>query len=273
MAWVPPQQRSKSSSTTALDHPLGGRIDLDGVSTATRIIDSVLEEADPIDGAFTLEVSSPGLERALRTPGHFARFVGTTVSVKTHPGTTAERRIEGRLTSADPDVDGAITVDGVEIPYSAIERARTVFVWGPQPKPGSKGGGGLSKSAAKRAAKAAAAANSTAAAVDAVDAPDHDIDDDIDADFDDEDLDGESDIDAELDGDFDDELEFDDELDELDDDELDDDELDDDELDDDGDVYDRSSETDDDRTRGLGDFDAAPDKQTQATARVDHDEE
>ncbi len=144
----------------SLDHPLGGRIDLDGVSTATRIIDAVLEAADPIDGAFTLEVSSPGLERALRTPGHFARFVGTTVSVKTHPGTTAERRVEGRLNSADADASGAINVEGVEIPYSAIERARTVFVWGPQAKPG-KPGSAPSKSAAKRAAKAAAAAGAT----------------------------------------------------------------------------------------------------------------
>lgn len=132
------------------DHPLGGRIDLDGVSSATRIVDAVLEQADPVVGAFTLEVSSPGLERALRTPAHFTRFIGTTVSVKTHPGATAERRIEGRLDAADAGADGVITVDGVEIPYSTIERARTVFVWGPQAKPGS----GPSKSAAKRAAKA-----------------------------------------------------------------------------------------------------------------------
>ena len=133
----------------SLDHPLGGRIDLDGVSTATRIIDAVLEVADPITGAFTLEVSSPGLERALRTPGHFGRFVGTTVSVKTHPGTTAERRIEGILSSADPDTVGSVMVGGVTIPYAAIERARTVFTWGPQAKPGA----GPSKSAAKRASK------------------------------------------------------------------------------------------------------------------------
>jgi ribosome maturation factor RimP len=144
----------------SLDHPLGGRIDLEGVSTATRLIDAVLDEADPIDGAFTLEVSSPGLERALRTPGHFARFVGTTVSVKIHPGLTAERRIEGRLNSADPDTSGAINVSGIEIPYSAIDRARTVFVWGPQAKPGS----GPSKSAAKRAAKATAGQTADTAA-------------------------------------------------------------------------------------------------------------
>jgi ribosome maturation factor RimP len=139
----------------SVDHPLGGRIDLDGVSAATRLIDGVLEAADPIDGAFTLEVSSPGLERALRTPAHFGRFVGTTVSVKTLPGTSSERRVEGRLDAADSDPSGAVTVGGVAIPYASIERARTVFVWGPQAKPGS----GPSKSAAKRAAKAAGSQN------------------------------------------------------------------------------------------------------------------
>lgn len=131
------------------NHPLAGRIDLDGVSAATRLIDEVLETADPIPGAFTLEVSSPGLERPLRTPAHFVRFVGTTVSVKTIAGSTGDRRVEGRLQEADPTVEGGVVVDGTRIPYSAIERARTVFVWGPTPKPGS----GPSKSAAKRAGK------------------------------------------------------------------------------------------------------------------------
>lgn len=120
----------------APDHPLGGRIDLDGVSAATRIVDEMLEAHDPIDGSYTLEVSSPGLERPLRTPAHFRRFVGTRVTVKTVPSADGERRIEGLLADADADTDGAITVDTRRIPYAHVERARTVFVWGPQPKPG-----------------------------------------------------------------------------------------------------------------------------------------
>ncbi len=120
-------------------HPLGGRIDLDGVSAATRIIDAAIEADDPIDSAFELEVSSPGLERPLRTPAHFVRFVGTVVSVKTLVGSDGERRVEGRLDAAEPISSGSITVDGKQISYDSIDRARTVFVWGPQPKPG-KGG-------------------------------------------------------------------------------------------------------------------------------------
>ena len=226
----------------------------------------MLEEADPIDGAFTLEVSSPGLERALRTPGHFSRFVGTTVSVKTHPGTTAERRIEGRLTSADPDEDGAITVDGTEIPYAAIERARTVFIWGPQTRPGSKPGTGPSKSAAKRAAKAAASAASDRGPDDRVtNDDDTDLDTDLDAVFADDDAFEDDDV-------FDGEDEF--EEDESDDDEFDgEDESDDDFASDEDGEHDCSTEIEAAREGDSDDFTAAPDKQTPALAGVDHDEE
>lgn len=116
------------------DHQDGPRIDLDGVGRATLLVDETLEAADPINAAYTLEVSSPGLERPLRIPAHYQRFIGTPVTVKTIPGTSGERRIEGLLQSADLESDGAIVVDGREIPYAAVERTRTVFVWGGQEK-------------------------------------------------------------------------------------------------------------------------------------------
>ncbi len=113
-----------------------GRIDLEGVSSATRLIDTHLDAADPIEQAFTLEVSSPGLERPLRTPSHFARFVGSEISVKTVAATPGERRRTGILTSADAHDEGTITLtdrtgDHV-IAYASIDRARTVFKWGEQ---------------------------------------------------------------------------------------------------------------------------------------------
>ena len=119
------------------DHQDGPRIDLDGVGRATLLVDETLEAADLITGAYTLEVSSPGLERPLRIPAHYQRFIGTPVTVKTVPGTPGERRIEGLLQSADLEAHGGIVVDGREIPFSAIERTRTVFVWGGQEKPKS----------------------------------------------------------------------------------------------------------------------------------------
>lgn len=113
----------------------GARIDLQAVTDATHLVNQVLDRVDPIAEQYTLEVSSPGLERPLRLPSHYRRFVGTEVSVKTRAGTDGERRVQGRLDSADDRADGAIVVGGKTIAYDDIERARTLFSWGPAPRP------------------------------------------------------------------------------------------------------------------------------------------
>jgi ribosome maturation factor RimP len=126
----------------------GGSLDLDAISDVTRAVSRALDEADPINSAYTLEVTSPGLERTLRTPHHFARAVGETVRVKTRPGgpdADTERRVAGVLAAAD---DGGITVrtglddEGAPVErrlaYDEIERARTTFVWGPAAKSGGR---------------------------------------------------------------------------------------------------------------------------------------
>jgi len=121
-----------------IDHPDG--IDIDAIARVTRAVSRALDEHDPIAGTYILEVSSPGLERPLRTPAHFRWAAGREVAVKTVPGHPAGRRFTGTLLSAD--VDG-ITLDTadrpgepIELPYGEIEKARTVFAWGPTPKPG-----------------------------------------------------------------------------------------------------------------------------------------
>ena len=114
----------------AVDRP--GGVDLDTISQAATAVSATLDQADPIPGRYTLEVSSPGLERPLRTPDHFRRYVGTTVTVKTKPHVDGERRVTGRLDDAD---DEGFTVGGRRLRYDQVERARTVFEWGPTPKP------------------------------------------------------------------------------------------------------------------------------------------
>lgn len=118
-----------------VDRP--GGIDLDAVAAATRLVSDAIDEADALEGPTTLEVSSPGLERPLRTPAHFARALGTRINVKTVPASVGERRFEGTLVEADEE---SITVEadsGVRaLGYGEIERARTVFEWGGQPRPG-----------------------------------------------------------------------------------------------------------------------------------------
>ena len=112
-----------------VDRP--GGIDLDAVSQASHLVSELLDRHDVVPGRYTLEVSSPGIERSLRTPDHFRRFVGTPVTVKTRPGAEGERRIDGDLEAADDD---GIVVAGRAISYGDIERARTRFVWPAAPR-------------------------------------------------------------------------------------------------------------------------------------------
>src|SRR3954463_6413458 len=114
----------------SIDRP--GGIDLEAISDIARSVSELLDEHDPVPGKYTLEVSSPGLERPLRTPAQFRRFVGTTINVKTNPDVEGDRRIVGPLGDVD---DEGVPVAGRRLAYGEIERARTVFEWGPTPKP------------------------------------------------------------------------------------------------------------------------------------------
>ncbi|HVM68176.1 MAG TPA: ribosome maturation factor RimP, partial [Acidimicrobiales bacterium] len=121
-----------------VDRP--GGADLDTISAVTRAVSEELDRHDPFPGhRYTLEVSSPGVERPLRTPAHFARAVGETVSVRTLAGGQGERRVQGTLDSVD---DEGIVLTGADLPeggrrlaFDEIERARTVFEWGAPARP------------------------------------------------------------------------------------------------------------------------------------------
>jgi ribosome maturation factor RimP len=115
-----------------------GGVDLDTLGEATRAVSAALDDIDPLPGRYTLSVSSPGLERRLRTPAHFIRAIGEDVTVRVHGGTSDVRRVRGRLEAAD---ETGFTLVGPDLPdgpqrivYDEVERARTIFEWGPQPK-------------------------------------------------------------------------------------------------------------------------------------------
>lgn len=112
-----------------------GGVDIEALAKASEEVSRVLDAEDPIPSRYTLELSSPGLERPLRTPAHFRRYIGTKVNVKTKPEVEGERRIEGVLEDAD---EQGFTVAGRRLSYDEVERAKTVFEWGGQPKPGAK---------------------------------------------------------------------------------------------------------------------------------------
>lgn len=118
-----------------------GGVDLETISRLTRRISRALDDDDAAGpgGRYTLEVSSPGLERPLRTVDHYRRAEGETVKIKTRPG-VEPRRVEGVLRGVDGDGDAAEALveddDGVHrIRLGDVSRARTTFEWGPAPKP------------------------------------------------------------------------------------------------------------------------------------------
>jgi ribosome maturation factor RimP len=108
-----------------------GGIDLDTVAEVSEELSRGLDLTDPIPGRYTLEVSSPGLERTLKSPEHFELSIGTKVIVKTkEPVVGNSHRIEGLLEEAG---NASVTIDvgseHVDVPYDEIKSARTVFEW------------------------------------------------------------------------------------------------------------------------------------------------
>jgi ribosome maturation factor RimP len=128
-----------------LDTPPGSPsgVTLDELALASRLVSRELDHHDPMPGHYTLEVTSPGVERALRTPAHFRREVGKVVAIRLADVGHDDRRVTGTLVAAD-DSSATVAVDGPDGPvhrviaYGQIDRARTVFEWGPASKPGSR---------------------------------------------------------------------------------------------------------------------------------------
>jgi ribosome maturation factor RimP len=90
-------------------------------------VSGVLDVEDPIPGHYTLEVSSPGLDRLLFRPQDFARFAGKQVRVRLRFPVDGQRRFKGRLLGI---VNGMVEIeqDGerISLPYEQIEQARLV---------------------------------------------------------------------------------------------------------------------------------------------------
>ena len=113
-----------------IDKPEG--INIDDCEAFHRTIDPLLDEADPIDSAYYLEVSSPGVERDLKYDFHFAACEGEEVEVRLFaPDEKGRKSIKGTLVGLE---DGNIVVrlaDGdVKISRAAASKVKTVFDFG-----------------------------------------------------------------------------------------------------------------------------------------------
>jgi ribosome maturation factor RimP len=118
-----------------------GGVLVDDLAEVSRVLSVLLDEQDTISGRYTLEFSSPGLERTLRTREHYDGAVGEPIAVKTAPGVEGDRRAKGTLAAADDDGITLQLEGGGErrLRYDEIQRAKTVLEWGPQPRPGKDG--------------------------------------------------------------------------------------------------------------------------------------
>lgn len=125
-----------------IDTPAGGEsgVDIDRIALVNRLLGRELDHNDVVPGRYTLEVTSPGLERPLRTAAHFRREVGKVVNVRFTAEVEGLRRVTGRLESATEVTATVVSDDAgarIEFPLAMVDRAKTVFVWQAQPKPNS----------------------------------------------------------------------------------------------------------------------------------------
>ena len=103
-------------------------ITLDDCEVVHRAIDPVIDEPDPIENAYHLEVSSPGIERVLRTPEHIEAWAGEEVEAKLFAPMDGKKAIRGILGGI---ADGVVTITCGETTYAIehkkISRMTTVF--------------------------------------------------------------------------------------------------------------------------------------------------
>ena len=133
-------------------------IDVDGRNVAiedceavSREVSALLDVHDPIEGHYTLEVSSPGIERPLFRPEHYARFVGEPAKLQVDLPIDGRRRFQGAILRVEGD-EIVIDQDGTEvrIAHPNIVKARLAPVYESPAKPGKKPAGRKSGAAGSK---------------------------------------------------------------------------------------------------------------------------
>ena len=98
-----------------------GGVSIDDCEAVSRPLSDALDEADPIQGSYTFEVSSAGLDRTLKKPGHFAACMGRKVDLKLYRPVGGRKEITGLLTGYE---DGAVSVDGIWFDKKDVAQVR-----------------------------------------------------------------------------------------------------------------------------------------------------
>jgi ribosome maturation factor RimP len=118
-------QGRHSSLRVYIDNERG--ITLDDCEKASRQISAVLDVEDPIASQYSLEVSSPGLDRPLFTLAHFQRFIGQRASVRLHAPLNGRRHFTGKLCDVvNEDVLIEVDANVFTLPFADIEKANLI---------------------------------------------------------------------------------------------------------------------------------------------------
>ena len=115
--------RSQAVVRIFIDQPAG--IMVEDCERVSREVAALLDVDDPIPTAYTLEVSSPGFDRVLRTAAHFERFVGSRVFVELKAPRAGRRRYTGMLQAVNATgIELEVDKQKVEVPFEEIGKAR-----------------------------------------------------------------------------------------------------------------------------------------------------
>ena len=98
-----------------------GGVSIDDCEAVSRPLSDALDEADPIPGSYTFEVSSAGADRALRKPEHFAQCMGEQVDVRLYRPVDGRKEHTGVLSGYE---DGDVIVDGRRFPKGEVALVR-----------------------------------------------------------------------------------------------------------------------------------------------------
>lgn len=122
------------SEVTDLSEVPSDRVDLEDCENLSRELSAVLDVEDPIPQAYHLEISSPGIDRPLRTPAHFAHFAGSEakiqLAVPLHLETGERKNFKGVLKGViDDKVEIVCDGHAFQLPMADIEHAKLVPDW------------------------------------------------------------------------------------------------------------------------------------------------
>lgn len=106
-----------------IDKP--GGITIDDCTNVSHAIDPVIDEADPIDGSYYLEVCSPGIERELTRPEHYIKLTGKKIRIKLYKASEGKKEFEGILKSSGENI--VLETETGEIEFELKEISKSVL--------------------------------------------------------------------------------------------------------------------------------------------------